>query len=59
VLADSAPHPAFEPVLIGQVIEWSVWSHLVAASDGDLRVVRPTRDMDIDVVVQRHSTGQR
>ena len=34
----SAPHPDFEPALIGQVIEWAAWSHLVAAGGGDLLV---------------------
>ncbi|MEO8897598.1 MAG: hypothetical protein ABI352_06260 [Candidatus Dormibacter sp.] len=48
MFSDSTPHPAFEPALIGQVIEWSVWPHLVAPSDGDLRLFLPTRDIGID-----------
>lgn len=52
----TAPHPPFEPSAIGQVIEWLVWSHLVASSSGALRVFLPTRDMGIDGIVHRPST---
>lgn len=55
---EQAPHPAFAPLLIGQVVEWLVWSRLVSSGAGDLRVFLPTRDMGIDGVIQRHSTDE-
>jgi hypothetical protein len=41
---------------IGQIAEWLVWTHLVAASSGDLQVFLPLKDQGVDGIVHRIST---
>lgn len=45
-------------VSIGQIVEWLVWTRLVATSLGDLHVFLPLRDEGIDGIVHRISTDQ-
>ncbi len=50
-----APQPIHD-LAVGQVVEWLVWTHLVAGSDGDLHVFLPLDDRGVDGIVHRIST---
>ncbi|MCA1696497.1 MAG: hypothetical protein LC749_18225, partial [Actinobacteria bacterium] len=42
-----------KPQSTGQVVEWLVWSTLVAQSQGELHIFLPTHDLGVDAVVRR------